>query len=267
MRLIMIIVFGCIMIGATYAWSSTLNHDSTEAQDIAQQQVYKRKLAPVAHAQSVSRTQTTLLAKAPQTQVPQANQETTSSTTTSDNQATPIDSARQKARASAGKPDPFAPIEGTLPFPRGSALTNSAPTAKTSTTKKVAPLELVPPPPSGAGVSSNDFSGMPGPHNGFAPPPPPGQSSYPTGLSISDMPLPPEKPGVAKLLKLTAVIGDKAIFQAKDLYTKRMQKWPGQITLAPGDNFGTLKLISTKPESALVEEHGETIEMELPPVR
>jgi len=267
MRLIMIIVFGCILIGATYAWSSTLNHDSTEAQDIAQQQLYKRKLPPGASTRSLSKTQTTVIAKAPEAPVPLAVQDTASASTITETQATPIDSARQKARASAGKPDPFAPIEGTLPFPRGSALSTSATTAKSSTIKRVAPLEMVPPPPSGAGISGNDFSGMPGPHNGFAPPPPPGQSSYPTGLSISDMPLPPEKPGVAKLLKLTAVIGDKAIFQAKDLYTRRMQKWPGQITLAPGDNFGTLKLISTKPESALVEEHGETIEMDLPPVR
>lgn len=265
MRLIMIIVFGSILIGATYAWSGTLNHDNADAQDIAQQQIYKRK-TPLPAIKSIIKTQTTVIASAPESTT-QETINTPGSPTTGSTQATPIDSARQKARASAGKPDPFAPIEATIPFPRGSGLSTSTEVVKSTTAKKVAPLEMVPPPPTGAGISSNDFANMPGPHNGFAPPPPPGHTGYPTGLSINDMPLPPEKPGVAKLLKLSAIIGDKAIFQAKDLYTRRMQKWPGQITLAPGDSFGTLKLISTKPESALVEEHGETIEMDLPPVR
>lgn len=264
MRLIMIIVFGCILIGATYAWSGTLSHDNADAQDIAQQQIYKRK-TQVPASKSIVKTQTTVIATAPQVSTNEQTASDLASSPAASNEATPIDSARLRARASAGKPDPFAPIEATMPFPRGSGLSTQA--VKSTTAKKVAPLDMVPPPPAGAGVSSNDFTGMPGPHNGFAPPPPPGHTGYPTGLSISDMPLPPEKPGVAKLLKLSAIIGDKAIFTAKDLYTRRMQKWPGQITLAPGDSFGTLKLISTKPESALVEEHGETIEMDLPPVR
>ena len=264
MRLIMIIVFGSILIGATYAWSSTLNHDNADAQDIAEQQFYKRN-PPLPASKTIVKTQTTVIATAPQSSTNQETVSAAASPASASNEATPIDSAKKKARASAGKPDPFAPIEATMPFPRGSALSTQA--IKSTTAKKVAPLEMVPPPPTGAGVNSNDFAGMPGPHNGFAPPPPPGHTGYSTGLSISDMPLPPEKPGVAKLLKLSAIIGDKAIFQAKDLYTRRMQKWPGQITLAPGDSFGTLKLISTKPESALVEEHGETIEMDLPPVR
>lgn len=86
---------------------------------------------------------------------------------------------------------------------------------------------------------------------------------------MKDLPAPPARPSTARYLRLTGIIGDKAIFQIKDIGARRSNHWPAQVTLGPGDDFGSLKLVSvsSQNESAVVEEHGRQEELHMPTLR
>lgn len=253
MRLVLIIALGSILIGAAYAWSGSLNKSGDDAEF---SQVYKKTV----QQKTVTRT-------API--VAQATEGGALSSTPSSEAVTDLEAARASARAQTGNKDPFEPVISTESFPRGSAkgVPTTGLTAPTDGTSKVKQLTVVPPPP-----SSSDFGNLPGPHNGFLPPPVPGVltgSALSTGLSMKDLPSPPSRPSTARYLRLTGIIGDKAIFQIKDLSARRSNHWPAQVTLGPGDDFGSLRLVSvsSQNESAIVEEHGRQEELHMPALR
>lgn len=254
MRLVLIIALGSILIGAAYAWSGSLNKSGDDAQF---SQVYKKTVQP----KTVTKTTSPLIA--------QADVTGELSPSLSSEAVTNLEAARASARAQTGNKDPFEPVVSTESFPRGSAKVLTTPTLNdpTSGASKVKQLTVVPPPP-----GSSDFGNLPGPHNGFLPPPLPGVltgSALSTGLSLKDLPSPPSRPSTARYLRLTGIIGDKAIFQIKDLSARRSNHWPAQVTLGPGDDFGSLRLVSvsSQNESAIVEEHGRQEELHMPALR
>jgi hypothetical protein len=96
----------------------------------------------------------------------------------------------------------------------------------------------------------NELLGKP-----LLPPPPPvsGQGDFP----VSELPLPPDRPSIAAKLKLTGVIGDKAIFAITDREAIRVNKWPAVVMMAPGDRFESIETVSVGADSAILEEDGE----------
>ncbi len=256
MRLVLIIALGSILIGAAYAWSGSLNKAGDDAEF---SQVYKKNV----QQKTVTKTSAPILAQATEGGEPSGN------STPSSEAVTNLEAARASARAQTGNKDPFEPVVSTESFPRGSAkvVPTTGVTTTTDGTSKVKQLTVVPPPP-----GSSDFGNLPGPHNGFLPPPVPGVltgSALSTGLSMKDLPSPPSRPSTARYLRLTGIIGDKAIFQIKDLSARRSNHWPAQVTLGPGDDFGSLRLVSvsSQNESAIVEEHGRQEELHMPALR
>lgn len=262
MRLILIIVLGSILIGATYAWSSTLDKGGEKVVDSPSQKITRPSDLP-----ADGRAKTNQISQITANNITGHGGETAAAGQSQETSVTRIEEAREKARAQAGNADPFAPLEGGQPFPRLKANKEPVmPPAKGA--GKVKQLTVVPPPP-----NSSDFDGMPGPHNGLVPPPVPGvfgaNSGLATGLTIDQLPTPPDRPSTTRYMKLSAIIGNKAIFVIKDLAARKLNHWPEQVTLSPGDDFGSVKLLSIVPEEekAIVEEHGRQEELVLPSVR
>jgi hypothetical protein len=97
------------------------------------------------------------------------------------------------------------------------------------------------------------------------PPPPPvsGQNDFP----VSELPLPPDRPSIASKLKLTGVIGDKAVFSITDREAIRINKWPAVVMMAPGDRFESIETVSVGADSAVLEEDGERFTKTLERIR
>jgi hypothetical protein len=74
---------------------------------------------------------------------------------------------------------------------------------------------------------------------------------------VSELPLPPDRPSIASKLKLTGVIGDKAVFSITDREAIRINKWPAVVMMAPGDRFESIQTVSVGADSAVLEEDGE----------
>ena len=87
-------------------------------------------------------------------------------------------------------------------------------------------------------------------------PPPPSVVTQ-DELPVSELPLPPDKPSLAAKLRLTGVIGDKAIFAFTDREAARLNKWPGVLMMGAGDRFESIETISVGADSAVLEEDGE----------
>jgi len=138
------------------------------------------------------------------------------------------------AKKSAGRADPLAPITGFKPFP-----SNAPP--KTVLVKGVKSVSISLPPP----LQSNKL----------VPPPPP----MPTEdeLPVSALPLPPDRPSVSSKLKLTAIIGDKGVFVINDFESRKVNKWPKYLVMAPGDRFESIELVSVGADSVVMREDGE----------
>ncbi|MBI5173040.1 MAG: hypothetical protein HY986_09135 [Candidatus Melainabacteria bacterium] len=294
MRLVLILAIGCILIGATYAWSNNLGGQQAEPDPLAQPlPTTARKVQSRLPGNFGDKSDTSLRAQAtpaelvPALAVASADgmvgrkpEQIAQTEVRGPETVTSIESARQSARATLGIRDPFEPLGQLQSFPRLPAGAETQPTVKDKNGKlvktaipgkNVPQLELVPPPPTGSGLEQ-DLGAMPGPHNGYMPPPLPGGlpgGGLSSGLALSDLPMPPEKPSVLRYLRLSGIIGDKAIFQVKDPLVRRANHWPEQITLAPGESFGTAHLVSVsaRDEKAVMEEHGQMEELDLPSIR
>lgn len=276
MRLIIILVTGCILIGATYAWSSNVdkNDKTAKAEQFlvplaknsgARQNQKKGSNGPAKQA-DLSKSQRENHTLISETTADQSNKPIVAEKTENFREPiTPLEQARRTAKEALDKKDPFEVSLEAKPFPRSQKIAEDPNQGK----KKVKQLELVPPPPTGAGLGN--FGDMPGPHNGFMPPATGGglASGLASGLAISDLPYPPEKPSTLRYLKLTGIIGDKAVFHIKDQLTRRANHWPSDLTLATGQSFSGVKLVSVsaKDEKVTLEEHGEMSDMYLPGLR
>jgi hypothetical protein len=153
--------------------------------------------------------------------------------------ATSREQALPNARRGAGRADPLAPITGFKPFPSDSEVQSKV--VETSVKGALPQTRF------------NELGGKT-----ILPPPPPvspvaGQSDFP----VSELPLPPDRPSIASKLKLTGVIGDKAVFSITDREAIRINKWPTVVMMAPGDRFESIETVSVGADSAVLEEDGE----------
>lgn len=157
-------------------------------------------------------------------------------------QAAPI------ARESAGKTDPLAPIAGYKSFPTFGERKNK-PEAGTHEKGKTG---LIPPPPVDA-----------------IPPPPPPLLPGPQGesLPLSELPTPPEKPSIAKHLKLVGILGDKAFMAVTDPNLRRTYRLPKTLAVSPGDRVDFLSVVAVTPSSVTLEEDGEQMVKHLSALR
>ena len=154
--------------------------------------------------------------------------------------ATSRQQALYDAKRSAGRSDPLAPIEGFKPFPSGATLPGKADPKNLPFEKNGA--VQIPAPTSVGGMR-------------LIPPPPPvvAQDEMP----VSELPLPPDRPSLAAKLRLTGVIGDKAIFAFTDKEVAKLNKWPGVLVMGAGDRFESIETVSVGADSAVLEEDGE----------
>lgn len=153
------------------------------------------------------------------------------------------------ARASAGKTDPLSPIVGFKQFPSLSASKISM-TADGKLPKEK--TEMIPPPPTGS----------------IPPPPPPiltGQQG--DSLPLSELPTPPEKPSIAKHLKLVGILGDRAFMTVTDPYVRKANHLPKTLSLSAGDRVDFLNVIAVTESAVTLEEDGQTVVKHLPLLR
>jgi len=104
-------------------------------------------------------------------------------------------------------------------------------------------------------------SNMPSLATDVAPPPP-----LP-GISLEELPPPPDRPLLSKRLKLNAIVGDHVILAFKDRRFQKKNRYKQYITLSQGQEFDTVTLIDIGKDRAVLEEHGKQITMELDPIR
>lgn len=169
--------------------------------------------------------------------------------------ATTRDEAVVIAKNSAGKSDPLSPIEGFKKFPtfgeRGEISTLAAKQKKAAEDARHA---LIPPPPPGS----------------IPPPPPPIPTGYMPehgSLPITELPSPPEKPSIARYLKLVGIVGDKAFLSVVDPYIRRVNRLPKVLALSPGDKVEYLSVVSISDSSVTLEEDGHTTVKKLGAIR
>jgi hypothetical protein len=271
MRLVLILIFGLIAISATYAWS---NLSSGQAQANKIEQVSKiaegnkiaqfKTITTPINANSNSTSTATHTAKpaasSASTAAASGNANgstgiagltnTTGTTETPpaviDGHATTLDAARITARSSAGKSDPFTPLDQVMKEKEPKKTTSKIPAFATGLS--------VPPPPPGV---TNPF----GTHDEVRP----GQLN--SGLDLGELPMPPDNAGINHKVELVGIVGDRAIFAIKDSLLRRRHHWPRTFTLAIGQSFENLKLKAIKDESAVVEEDGQTFSKQMPVIK
>lgn len=163
--------------------------------------------------------------------------------------------AQIMARKDAGRPDPFAALPPSQPFPKA----KNKPTSLEKVAGKKSGTEFgtgpdgLPPPPPGATSPSLTADLTP-------PPPPP-------GIELDELPPPPEKPMLSKNLKLNAILGDHIILAFKNRNYQKRNHFKQYITLAQGQEFDTVTLVDIGKDEATIEEHGRQITMHLDPIR
>jgi hypothetical protein len=160
------------------------------------------------------------------------------------------DEALEQARAHKGRPDPFAPLPTPKRFPATGAASEIEAKGEQSASVKHSRFGKVPPIPT------------------LVPPPPPGTASMPVdSIPVNELPLPPDRPSLANKLKLTGVVGNRAFFHLTDNELIMREKLPRDITLAPGEQFQNVKLISVGADFATLSEDGEQIVKNLPAIK
>lgn len=262
MRLVLILIFGLIAISATYAWS---NLSSGQAQANKIEQVSKiaegNKIAQfktitttTTSSSTSSATHTTKPAAAsgaasgPAGMVGLTNTTGTAETPPAviDGHATTLDAARITARSSAGKADPFTPLDQVIKENEPKKAVSKIPAFATG-------LSVPPPPPSVINPFGSHDESRPGQLN--------------SGLDLGELPMPPDNAGINHKVELVGIVGDRAIFAIKDSLLRRRHHWPRTFTLAIGQSFENLKLTAIKDESAVVEEDGQTFSKQMPVIK
>lgn len=259
MRLVLILIFGLIAISATYAWS---NLSSGQAQANKIEQVSKiAEGNKIAQFKTITNTSSTSASAAPHTAKPNAAEASAATATTAvtdtkaatetapaviDGHATTLDAARISARSSAGKADPFTPLEQVIKENEPKKAASKIPSNATG-------LTVPPPPPSVINPFGSHDESRPGQLN--------------SGLELGELPMPPDNAGINHKVELVGIVGDRAIFAIKDSLLRRRHHWPRTFTLAIGQSFENLKLTAIKDESVVVEEDGQTFSKQMPVVK
>lgn len=174
------------------------------------------------------------------------------------------DEVTAEARQVAGRKDPMQPTMERSSFPQWSKGVG-APADEAGDKEKI----VVPPPPPEDKVASATK---------IQPPPPPMPPSdggiaggIPGGVDPGQLPLPPEKPSVAQFLKLTAIVGNRAVLSVP-ANLRRANKWPEVLCLGPGERFedssnGAISVVSVDPDSVTLDEDGERSVKSLPSIK
>lgn len=162
--------------------------------------------------------------------------------------ATTREQAAQVARVSAGKADPLSPIIGFKKFPTSGERKIDRPIGK-----EKGKNGLIPPPPMDA----------------IPPPPPPilpGQTVQGDILPLNELPSPPERPSIARHLKLIGVLGDRA-FLSTDSYVRQSNRLPKVLSLSPGDRVDYVSVLAVTDNSVTLEEDGQKLVKRLSALR
>lgn len=156
-----------------------------------------------------------------------------------------------EAKQAAGRSDPMMPFLGGHQFPHYSK-------GPTPTEEPKDAAASVPPPPPTPEAPKSAKSVPPPPPSGLVPPPPPSDPIAGAGgdLPLNQLPEAPDKPTVADKLKLAGVIGNKVILQVPTS-VRQQNKWPATISLAPGEQFESLSVVSVDGDSVTLDEDGE----------
>lgn len=153
------------------------------------------------------------------------------------------------ARASAGKTDPLSPISGFKQFPAFSAGKISTAAGDKLAAEKT---DMIPPPPTGS----------------IPPPPPPiitGQQG--DSLPLTELPAPPERPSIAKHLKLVGILGNRAFMTVTDAYVRKANHLPKTLSVSAGDRVDFLNVIAVTDNAVTLEEDGQRLVKHLPLLR
>ncbi|HEY9787435.1 MAG TPA: hypothetical protein V6D17_18745 [Candidatus Obscuribacterales bacterium] len=275
MRLILLILGGGLLILGTYLWVHHGDNADQDSNIMAGNQRLDRKpaarsaplasLDPKKVVEKIGQPKQTIVNALPSPQTAQPN--------TSEPSAIPrIDSstdaamrtirpaidpreAAMQARMSTGRPNPFAPLTNFKPFPKSSLVAELGRADSHKSDGANIPESLVPPPPEG----------------NFPPAPPAilpqGALASGDGLPVSDLPMPPARPSLAKDLKLVGMIGDKAILSATDRATREANRLPQAICLGPGQKFRDISLVAINNDEVVLEEGGQQTIKVLDPIR
>ena len=177
--------------------------------------------------------------------------------------ATKRDEASAEARQVAGRKDPMQPTAEHATFPQWS---KGGVGGADEEGDKPEVVKVPPPPPEIPSTKNEKLA---------PPPPPPSDSAVGTNIpgvvDPGQLPMPPEKPSVAQFLKLTAIVGNKAILSVP-ANVRSMTKWPAIISLGPGEkiedtNNAALSVVSVDPDSVTIDEDGERSVKTLPTIR
>jgi len=95
-----------------------------------------------------------------------------------------------------------------------------------------------------------------------APPPPPVE-----GKASFQLPEPPSRPKLVQDLKLVGIVGQKALFVFSDPQVRKINHWPSNLTLSPGEQFESVNLISVDDHLVTLEEDGIRTVKELDQIR
>lgn len=267
-RLILLVTAGVLLIGGAFLWINHINDETRMAEELnnvlpprraarkAPVNVTSTKAAneatnkPNVIDTSIAKLQDTLK-EIPKHLMPGEEEKKVDSTeiaasrlalTTQSAYVVPAitrEQAAPLARQGAGKIDPLAPISGYGSFPSSAERRVAKPAEDRHSSEKNG---LIPPPPVGS----------------IPPPPPPIlPGAEGDSLPLSELPTPPEKPSIAKHLKLVGILGDKAFMAVTDQNLRRTYRLPKTLAVSPGDRVDFLSVIAVSPSSVTLEEEGE----------
>lgn len=172
--------------------------------------------------------------------------------------ATTRTQAQEQAKSDSGRSDPLAPVTGFKHFPSHDA-SFVAPDKMSQTGKfAVGKKDAV----KGGLSESNPYLKIP--------PPPPSTPVMPGSMNelpVSDLPAPPERPTLVNSIKLTGIVGNKAIFSVTDLSARLKNNWPKALSLGAGDHFESISVVSVSVDSAVLEENGERTDVHIERIR
>ncbi len=144
--------------------------------------------------------------------------------------------------------NPFAPLLNKKPFPRSGALAKKDKSVAASNSKGE---DRLPPPP--------DMN--------VPPQPVPSSDEIASGLSVDELPPPPEKPMLIPRMRLNAILDDRVIMTFPDGKFSRANGFKKFITLAPGQSYDSIKLLDVEANKATFEEFGQVKTVVIDPIR